>query len=41
MTKLNLKAYSAKETINKRSVNGMKENIFKQCDWQGINLQNI
>ena len=34
--------YTAKETINKvkKTTHRMGENICKQCDWQGINLQN-
>ena len=32
---------TAKETINKRTTHRMGENICKQCDQQGINLQNL
>ena len=32
---------TAKETINKMTGLRMGENICKQSNWQGINLQNI
>ena len=34
---------TAKETIKKNEEKnwGMGENSFKQCNWQGLNLQNI
>ena len=32
---------TAKETINRKTIHKIGENICQQSDWQGINLQNI
>ena len=38
---LKLKSFrTAKETINRKTIHKIGENICKQSDWQGINLQN-